>query len=215
MSSINWLTAALRGRLGDVVGSSWRGKPYTKIYVRPTDPKTTGQTDVRGIFAHVGHLAHLIYEPVLKPYTYPVPHAHTAYNQMMMINKELYDDLTYDPTKLQILQGPLAANTINQAGYDDSSGDVYVEWNNATGDPKDIAIVVLYADTIDAVMVGIAKREDMEVEGKLPTGITGRIDCYLAFARPPDKSNPKDHGSNSNTTYKNTDISRKTPAKQS
>lgn len=214
MSSINWLTAALRGRLGEVVGSSWRGKSYTKIYVKPTDPKTTGQTDVRGIFAHVGHLAHMVYEQVLKPYTYPVPHAHTAYNQMMMINRELYDDLTYDPAKVQILRGPLAGGTIITANYDDAAGDVYVEWASDTGDTKDIAIVVVYAEERDAVMVGIATRGDAEIEGKLPTGITGRIDCYLAFAHAPDKTQPADHGSNSDTAYKSIAIVRKQPEKQ-
>jgi hypothetical protein len=73
MSSINWLKASLKGRLGEVVGSSWRGKDYTKVYTSPSNPNTAEQQGVRSIFAHVGHIAHTIYKGILDPYTFSIP----------------------------------------------------------------------------------------------------------------------------------------------
>jgi len=87
MATINWIKASLRGRLGEIVGSSWRGKPYVKTYTKPHDPKTPKQMTVRDIFGHVCSIAKVIYHPVLKPYTFPKPQGMTAYNKMIHINR--------------------------------------------------------------------------------------------------------------------------------
>jgi hypothetical protein len=188
MSQINWIKASLKGRLGEVVGSSWRGKPYTKVYTPPTDPQTTGQTDVRGIFAHVGHLAHLIYRAVLEPYTYPAPHDYTKYNRMMMINRSLYDDMVYDPAKVKIMQGPLLLSPLITADYAPTTGEVHMSWD-ATAAPdenkKDVAIAIVYAEETDIATVVITTRETGEAEMALARGLTAaKLHCYLVYASP-------------------------------
>jgi hypothetical protein len=187
MSQINWLKASLKGRLGEVVGSSWRGKPYTKVYTPPTDPKTTGQTDVRGIFSHVGHLAHLIYRAVLEPYTYPVPHACTKYNRMMQINRDMYDDMVYDPAKVKIMQGPLMLSPLVTAEYTQTTGEVSLSWDATAPDErkKDVAIAIVYAEELDNATVVITTRETGEAEMALTKGLTvTKIHCYLVYASP-------------------------------
>ncbi|GBR77185.1 hypothetical protein NO2_1610 [Candidatus Termititenax persephonae] len=215
MSSINWLNASLRGRLGEVVGSSWRGKPYTKMYVPPTDPKTTGQTDVRGIFAHVGHLAHLLYKPVLEPYTYPVPHKHTKYNQMMMINKELYDDKVYDQSKVQILKGSLLSEPVESAGYDTDSGEADIVWYKGDDPARydDTAIIVIYSEETDTVNVSIAKRQTQGVYPAIGKGLdAAKMHVYLMFVRQPQGAG--DTGETSTTSYSTVEaVTRATPAK--
>jgi hypothetical protein len=187
MSQINWLKASLKGRLGEVVGSSWRGKPYTKAYTPPTDPQTTGQTDVRGIFAHVGHLAHLIYRAVLEPYTYPVPREYTKYSRMMRINKELYNDRVYDPSKVRIMQGPLMLSPLVTADYASTTGEVHMSWDATAPDErkKDVAIAIVYAEELDNATVVITTRETGEAEMALAKGLTtAKIHCYLVYASP-------------------------------
>jgi hypothetical protein len=202
MSQINWIKASLKGRLGEVVGSSWRGKPYTKVYTPPTDPHTQGQTDVRGIFAHVGHMAHLVYHEVLEPYTYPIPHEETKYNRMMQINKGLYAEKVYDPSKLQIMQGPLMLSEIDSFGYADYDGQTDVQWYpGGEGDrAQDICAVMVYAEELDKTYIVISTRGKLEEILTLPTGLTAaQIHCYLIQARPP--SAPGDPGEVSNTSY--------------
>jgi hypothetical protein len=65
-------------RVGQFVGSSWRGKDYIKTFTPPANPKTEEQVAVRTIFQHIAHIAKAIYEGVLKPYTFPQPRNITA-----------------------------------------------------------------------------------------------------------------------------------------
>jgi hypothetical protein len=62
---------------------------------------------VRTIFQHTAHITTAIYEPVLKPYTFPKPKRMTAYNRMVQINKDMFHDLAWNQTKLKIFEGPL------------------------------------------------------------------------------------------------------------
>jgi hypothetical protein len=107
MAQINWIKANLKGKLGEIVGSSWRGKPYVKTYTKPRDPKTSEQMAIREVFRNVTSITKAIYHQILKPYTLPQPKKCTAYNQMVRLNKQMFQDKIWDPTKLIIFDGPL------------------------------------------------------------------------------------------------------------
>jgi hypothetical protein len=49
MATLNFLRGSIKGKLGDIVGSSWRGKDYIKTYIPPSNPNTEGQAAVRTI----------------------------------------------------------------------------------------------------------------------------------------------------------------------
>jgi hypothetical protein len=206
MSRINWIKGELKGKLGEIVGSSWRGISYTKVYTKPTEPHTQGQQEIRGIFGHVGHLAHLVYRDVLDPYMYPIPHKSTKYNEMMRINKDMYDDKLYDPSKIKIMQGSLMLSTIDVIEYvaDSEGGYLDVQWDPAGEGERqdDICAVIFYSVEADKVWVQIAKRKTLEVQIEIPpevAQITPRIHCYIVFSRPP--SAPGDLGEVSDTAY--------------
>jgi len=205
MSEINWLKAALKGRLGNVVGSSWRGKDYTKLYTQPSNPNTAGQKGVRSIFAHVGHIAHKIYKGVLAPYTYPVPKDITKYNRMMQINNELYDDKIWAPAKLKIFAGELKTVPIESADYKEVDNQLDVEWGVAlSDDATDDAIILVYYEATGETLYTIAKRGD--VNTIMDTTLLGpaldvtKLHVYLAFSQPPGEK--YEHGQVSNTAYK-------------
>jgi hypothetical protein len=92
MAELNFI----KGKVGQFVGSSWRGKDYIKTYTPPSNPKTEGQVAVRTIFQRTAHIVKAIYEGVLKPYTFPKPHKMTAYNKMIQVNKDMFDDKEWD-----------------------------------------------------------------------------------------------------------------------
>jgi hypothetical protein len=204
MSSINWLTAALNGRLGNVVGSSWRGKDYTKMYRAPTNRNTTAQKGVRSVFAHVGHIAHKIYKGVLEPYTYPVPRELTKYNLMMKINDELYTDKVWAPAKLKIFAGELQAAPVKSAVYNVSAGGIIVKWDLGPGeDELDYAIAILYYETGEEALYSICTRGDLSMLID-PAALGASLDLtkmhvYLTFSQPPGDN--YEHGQTSNTTY--------------
>jgi hypothetical protein len=204
MSSINFLTAALNGRLGEVVGSSWRGKEYTKLYKPPGNPNSPEQKGVRSIFAHVGHIAHKIYKGVLDPYTFPVPRKMTKSNLMMQINHELYGDGTWTPAKLKIFAGELQAASITSAEYKTSNGELTVAWDmGPSDDGGDEAIILLYYETTGETLYGTCGRADMSC--MLETVVLGasldvsKLHVYLAFSQAPGTKS--EHGQTSNTTY--------------
>jgi len=106
LATINWIKANLRGKLGEVVGSSWKGTHYVKTYTKPGNPRTPGQLAVRGIFKHLSTVASGIYHQVLKPYTFPTPQKMTAYNYMIHVNKPMITRKEWDPADLKIFNGP-------------------------------------------------------------------------------------------------------------
>jgi len=51
MATLNFLDGSFRGKLGNVIGSSWKGKPYVKAYAKTGNPKTEKQVAVREVFS--------------------------------------------------------------------------------------------------------------------------------------------------------------------
>jgi hypothetical protein len=117
MASINWLKASLRGKLGQVVGSSWKGIDYIKTYTKPSNPDTPKQQQTREIFKNISQLGNSILTP-LNAYTRPTPQSMTGVNYMMHLNKFMFGKTGtgWDPLKLAIMSGPdLPASTITAA----------------------------------------------------------------------------------------------------
>lgn len=57
MATISWIKDHLIGRLGSVVGSSWKGTYYVKKYTKPTDPHSPAQMANRNLFSKAVALA--------------------------------------------------------------------------------------------------------------------------------------------------------------
>ncbi|MDR0644252.1 MAG: hypothetical protein LBG05_04955 [Treponema sp.] len=92
MATLNCIKGSIKGKAGQFAGSSWKGKDRIKTCAPPGNLRTEGQAGVRNVFQHVGHIAVAIYEPALKPYTFPKPQKMSAFNKMARINKEMFDD---------------------------------------------------------------------------------------------------------------------------
>jgi hypothetical protein len=189
MATLNFIKGSIKGRVGQFVGSSWRGKDYIKTYTPPSNPRTEGQIAVRTIFQHVAAIAKAIYGDVLKPYTFPTPHKLTAYNRMIQINKELFDDLAWDQTKLKIFDGPLynpgIASAVLTSG---GSSKATVTWNPATGEGTDIAFVILHDETTEQTLTGKGTRQtgtlDVDAAPLNQADLT-KVHAYLVFSQPP------------------------------
>jgi hypothetical protein len=177
MATLNFIKGSFHGKVGQFVGSSWKGKDYIKLYTPPGNPKTAGQTAVRTIFQHVVHIAHALYEPVLKPYTFPKPRGMTAFNRMVHINKELFDDKQWDISKVQVFAGSLFNPGITGAAVDAQSGTaVVITFNGGEGEATDIPVGVVHDEVSNQTFCAVGeKRESGSV--KVPPFHTPPL-CY-------------------------------------
>lgn len=65
MASLIFVRGSIKGRVGEFIGSSWKGTDDIKTFAPPSNPKTQGQVAVRSVFQHITHIAALINEEVL------------------------------------------------------------------------------------------------------------------------------------------------------
>lgn len=103
MARLNFVRGSIKGRVGEFVGSSWKGEDYIKTFTPPSNPRTEGQVAIRTVFQHITQIASQINADVLKPYTFPKPQKMTATNRMVHVNQELFDDKKLGPVKAQNL----------------------------------------------------------------------------------------------------------------
>jgi len=197
MAELNFVKGTIQGRVGQFVGSSWRGKHYIKTYTPPTDPRKPSQIAVRNVFQHVAHIAKGIYSGILKPYTFPTPQKMTSFNKMVRTNKPLFDHHAWDPTRLRIFEGPLpGARELEpwfnpgDPAHGEYTGVCGVEFHSPGGELTDIAALVVYDEASGAVMYTVGTRAEgtLEVSFYTPSfEATGYNDFhgYLVFARPP------------------------------
>jgi hypothetical protein len=158
VSSINFLKGELRGKLGEIVGSSWKGKAYTKVYVKPENPNTPKQIETRDLFQNIAHIGSSVWT-VLEQYTRPKSHRMTAYNHLIQINRMMFrkQGHKWDPLELIIMTGELTAAPITTAVFNSTALTAVVTWDSAAGEATDKALVVVYDNeskrTVHAVEV--------------------------------------------------------------
>jgi hypothetical protein len=147
MSNISFIKGNLKGRLGDIVGSSWKGKPYTKTYTPPSNPNTPAQIETRHLFQTIAHIGKGLRTP-LELYVRPKPHKISVYNNLIQMNKPMFSKQgdKWAPLELVIMAGELTTTLITTAVFDSTALTTTVTWDGAKGDQTDKALVVVYDD---------------------------------------------------------------------
>ena len=199
MATLNFIKGTIRGKIGEFVGSSWKGKNYIKTFTKPGNPRTADQVAVRTVFYHTSQIAKGIYESVLKPYTFPRPKRITAYNRMIQINKAMFESKEWKPESLKIFEGELYNPGIDSITK--SAGKVNITFS-ATGEQSDMAIAVIFDGATGGVYSGSLYRGDSNVEVTIPADVrTADLHAYLVFVREP-VIGTDEKGQTSNTAYK-------------
>ena len=193
MASINFVKGTITGKVGQFVGSSWRGIHYIKTYTKPSNPRTPDQVAVRSVFQHIARIAKALHTDVLKPYTFPKPQKMTAYNHMLKINQPMFAEKIFDPSKLKIFDGPLINRGIDVACLEEagtSNEQVLFRWNydyDVDG-ADDITIPIIYDEISRSTFFTLSKRSQVEAEVKIglisPVVLT-KLHAYVVFVKPP------------------------------
>jgi len=173
-------------KLGDVVGSSWKGIPYIRTRVVPNNPNTVPQQEQRLLFAVIVLYARQILSSVIQVLFDPFARGQSGYNAFCKLNLDsMASDVDFP--NLKISQGSLEGAAISTAVY--AAGDVTVTWSPITssnGLPGDLVVLVVL-DVVNRVAFVSIGSSTRAAAAELVTVGTGRaaadLKAYLGFYR--------------------------------
>lgn len=138
------ILGAITGKVGNVVGASWKGIAYIREYVIPANPNTDAQKAERDLFRDIVSLASALLGPVLQVFVDPFLRAQSAWAYFIGKARKTYlVEGTYD--NILISTGTLEGAVLSSAIY---AGDlVTCIWSEAVlgnGSLTDIACLFVY-----------------------------------------------------------------------
>lgn len=183
------ILGAVSGKVGSVVGSSWKGKAIVKIKpASVANPKTAGQIAQRTKFSHAVAFAGSFLATIVKPLWDRFASGMSGYNDFVSQNVALFADVIPNPvTSFVMSKGKMAATAI-QAVLDISSSNVVLTWTDDTGEGYKLGTDVLYCMYINITkkVFGFidvtATREDATATGLIELNGTGLGDTVYVFA---------------------------------
>lgn len=190
------------GKVGGVVGSSWKGTAVMKA--RPqavANPKTAAQVNQRTKFSGVVAWGSALLTNIVKPLWDRFYSNMSGYNAFVSTNIDKFDNSgvpTY--ADLVISKGTIGAQPITVVTKEYGTNLVTIEWDSSVVPqnslPSDLAYACAYNENKNqfASIASIETREDDSVEMSLPQGweVADTVHFYLSFARP-DKSSVSDN----------------------
>jgi hypothetical protein len=204
MSRINWIKGELKGKFGEIVGSSWHGKAYTKTYTKPANPNTPAQIETRHLFQTLANIGKAIRTP-LEQYTRPKPQKMSAYNHLIRLNKPMFNKQgqKWAPMELVIMSGELTTNPIITAVFNSTALTATITWDDTKGAATDKAFVVIYDNDNKSKRIAYAAEVDrsaatVTIDTSTFADVSDYNDiyAYLAFYHIAEDGS----GSNSTTT---------------
>lgn len=136
MARIKWLNSNLTGKLGDIVGSSWKGIKYVKTYGKPSNPKTEEQTKVRTVFKQVQMFAMALHKAGVTKLFANIPRM-TPINQVIKANKQMFQDKVFDASKLNMSMATFeAVVTMDITDFANASGNLTSTISNLAINPN-------------------------------------------------------------------------------
>lgn len=181
------------GKVGNVVGSSWKGIPILKS--RPlsvANPRTTKQVAQRTKMTNIVAFAQPILSSIIKPLNDRFAQQASGYNDFVSRNIHLFlGEMPSPAADLQISVGKMAAVTPTNVYADSGSADVSVVFPSPLPDAfasaTDQTYCVVYNATQKTFGVnsGQGVREDAIVDVKLsaPAVSADVLHVWLAFRR--------------------------------
>lgn len=193
----NGALGSFKGKLGNIVGSYWRGIPYMRS--RPEhvkDPKSPAQQMQRAKFGLIMAFLKKI-KPVLQAGFETEATQRTAFNSAASFNLknavtgEDPESLQIDFAALTVTRGPLSP--VDSASFEsENPGEVIISWQSDTtfgsASEDDEAIILLYNTTKDRALYIVEegpKRSEESYTLNLPEIYEGdSLEGYLSFISP-------------------------------
>jgi hypothetical protein len=181
------------GKVGNVVGSSWKGIPILKS--RPlsvANPRTTKQVAQRTKMSNTVAFAQEILSSVIKPLNDRFAQQASGYNDFVRRNIHLFANEQPTPAaELRLSVGKMSAVRPSLIGAQNGSAVVSLNWptelTDAFASADDLAYVVIYNATQKnfGISSGEFNRgsEEVEVTMSSPVATDDALRIWLAFRR--------------------------------
>ena len=187
------ILGGIRGKIGNVVGSAWKGIAVIKTKpLSVANPQTAAQVAQRTKFSNVVAFAKVILASIIKPLWDRFQTGQSGYNAFISENIDLFASALPDPgTTLVISKGVMEKTEIDSVDTADASANVTFNWTDDSGEgfklATDKAYLVATRDDTEEIIfeAGDAVRSDetatFAFSENLNTGDS--VKCYLAFRR--------------------------------
>jgi len=182
-----------QGKVGPVVGSSWKGISVLKSKpVSVANPKTAGQIAQRSKMSNVVAFASFYLAGIIKPLWDRFASQMSGYNDFVSTNIALFaSEWPSTPADLVVSKGKMLLTEIASTEVANASPDVVVNWNNDAGVglklASDEVYVLAYNPTSGGVgfLSGTAVRSALTCDFAMTeNNVTGQtVYFYLAFRR--------------------------------
>ena len=106
MAQLKFIHGAISGRLGELVGSSWKGINYIKTYSKPANPRTEGQISIRLVFRKISQWATALFKTGLLSLIPPARRM-TPRNSVFAANKKMFTEKIFSAETLQVASANL------------------------------------------------------------------------------------------------------------
>jgi hypothetical protein len=101
MAKLRFIHGTITGKLGEFVGSRWKGINYLKTFTPPSNPNTAKQIAVRKVFKAVSLFASALFSNKLLGNVPPAQRM-TERNSVFKANKSMFTNKVFSPNDLQV-----------------------------------------------------------------------------------------------------------------
>lgn len=199
------ILGGVSGRVGNVIGSSWKGIPVLKS--RPlsvANPRTTQQVHFRDRLTKLVAIASTINSSIIIPLWNRFASRMSGYNAFIQANSGAFNSsLTFVPASFSISRGRMASTEIINADIQTVNTECIVSFSSSITDSfqaaYDVPFVVITSNT--GVLKGFKAGDNARFDAsELVTAVPGSSFsvgdiCFLAFRR-------QDGSVVSNTSFK-------------
>lgn len=187
------ILGGVSGKVGNVVGSSWKGIATVKAMpLSVANPRTAGQIAQRSKMTNIVAFARVTLASVIKPLNDRFAGQMSGFNVFIKRNIDLFATAVPSPAaSLQLASGKMVAVEPSSVSYNTADDEVVVVWPTTLPDS--------YAQATDKAYL-VAKRDDSEeivalsgsvdrsagtatLEFSTPASLGGLCHVWLAFLR--------------------------------
>jgi len=188
------ILGGLSGKIGSVVGTSWKGRAILKsLPLSVANPETEGQVSQRTSFSLISILGSILLTIIIRPVYNPISGNITGSNLFTSQNKLFYDGQgAFDSTQAFIGGGTLITEPVDSATYNAGADTITIDYSDSSSGGSIRKTDLAYSFAIEPLsgaiyaVGGQSSREDgavalQLVEGQTPAAGAKDTWFFLAF----------------------------------
>ena len=156
MAKLSFFKGAITGKLGEFVGSKWKGINYLRMYAKPSNPRTAGQMSIRLVFKKLSQFASVLFTIGYTALFPPAPKM-TERNSVFKANKQMLTNKSFQQLALQVCKSNMDVYpTVTSSAYNTSTKKITTAGSivKPTGSIFDLSLIrVVIYDHVKGVSV--------------------------------------------------------------